>query len=210
MSALFAEWPFAVVFIAVFLLNLLPAFAPPTWMALSVIGFTTPELPIFRLALTAAVAATAGRYVLAKMARWLVRGKMLSQETRANIDEIRSGLEGRKAMTAGVFLFYAFSPLPSNYLFLAYGLTSLGMALVSLPFFFGRLVSYSFFVGTAHAANRRFDPENIDWTSSGAIYFLASQALLLPTLWLFTRLDWGALFNERKLRLKPKEPVQAP
>lgn len=36
-----------------------------------VIGFTTPELPILRLALTAVVAATAGRYALAKMARWL-------------------------------------------------------------------------------------------------------------------------------------------
>jgi len=207
-TALFDDSPYATIFVAVFLLNLLPAFAPPTWMALSVIGFTTPELPIFRLALTAAVAATAGRYALAKMARWLVRGKFLSEATKANIDEIRAGLEGRKAMTAGLFLFYAFSPLPSNYLFLAYGLTSLGMALVSLPFFVGRLVSYSVFIGTANAASRRIDPETIDWGSSGLLYFLASQALLLPTLWLFTRLDWGALFNERKLRLKAKGPVQ--
>lgn len=207
---MFSEWPFTLIFVAVFLLNLLPALAPPTWMALSVVGFTTPELPIFQLALTAALAATAGRYVLAKMARWLVRGRLLSEATRANIDQIRAGLEKRKAMTAGVFLFYAFSPLPSNYLFIAYGLTSLGMALVSLPFFVGRLVSYSFFIGTANAASRKIDPETIDWGSSGMLYFLASQAFLIPTLWLFTRFDWGALFNERKLRLRPKAPVQTP
>lgn len=210
MEQIFSDWPFTLIFVAVFLLNLLPALAPPTWMALSVVGFTTPELPIFRLALTAALAATAGRYVLAKMARWLVRGRLLSEATRANIDQIRAGLEKRKAMTAGVFLFYAFSPLPSNYLFIAYGLTSLGMALVSLPFFVGRLVSYSFFIGTANAASRKIDPETIDWGSSGMLYFLASQAFLIPTLWLFTRFDWGALFNERKLRLRPKAPVQTP
>ena len=169
MEQIFSDWPFTLIFVAVFLLNLLPALAPPTWMALSVVGFTTPELPIFRLALTAALAATAGRYVLAKMARWLVRGRLLSEATRANIDQIRAGLEKRKAMTAGVFLFYAFSPLPSNYLFIAYGLTSLGMALVSLPFFVGRLVSYSFFIGTANAASRKIDPETIDWGSSGML-----------------------------------------
>jgi hypothetical protein len=32
--ALFDDWPYATIFVAVFLLNLLPAFAPPTWMAL--------------------------------------------------------------------------------------------------------------------------------------------------------------------------------
>jgi hypothetical protein len=28
--------------------------------------------------------------------------------------------------------------------------------------------------------------------------------------WLFTRLDWGDLFNDHKLRLTAKGPVQAP
>ncbi len=207
MEQFLSDWPYAAIFVAVFALNLLPAFAPPTWMALTVIGFTT-HLPVFWLALTAAASATCGRFVLAKMSRGLVRGRLLTEATRDNIDEIRSGLEQHKAMTAGLFLFYAFSPLPSNYLFIAYGLTSLGMGLVCAPFFLGRLASYSFWVGTANAASAHFDPGAIDWTSSSALYFLATQALLLPTLWLFTKLDWGALFKLHKLRLRTKAPAQ--
>jgi len=50
---------------------------------------------------------------------------LLSEPARLNIDAIKQGIEGRRALTSTAFMAFALSPLPYNYLFIAYGLTSL-------------------------------------------------------------------------------------
>src|SRR5690349_15687270 len=122
--------PVVVVFAIVFALNVIPAFAPPTWLVFSFIGFQFPLQNGFELAVAGALAATLGRVTLAKLSRVIIRKKFLSPEAQNNIDAIREGLEGRKKLTFGVLLFYAFSPLPSNYLFIAYGLTTMDLKLI--------------------------------------------------------------------------------
>ena len=101
-------------FSLIFGLNLIPAFAPPTWMALAFVGFEFPETNTVLLALVGAAAATLGRITLAKLSHWLLREKLLSEAHRKNIDVIKERLEKRTALTVGLFLFYAFSPLPSK------------------------------------------------------------------------------------------------
>ena len=99
---------------------------------------------------------------------------------------------------------YAISPLPSNYLFIAYGMTSLPILLLALPFFIGRLLSYAFWLKTASTLGDRLD---LDWFDSGYYfvgYFLLSQLLLVPVIYGFTRIDWHALFVERRFRLLEK------
>ena len=190
----------AVLFIVVFVLNLLPAFAPPTWTTMSFIGLAVPNIDVFLLAFVAAAAATCGRVILAKLSRALVRQKLLNEQTRRNVDAIRAGIENRRAMTLGTFLGYSLSPLPSNYLFIAYGLTSLPIAFLALPFSIGRFVSYAFWTRTASTVGDWLD---WDWFESApyfAAYFLLSQLLLVPALYVFTRLDWHALFAERRLK----------
>jgi hypothetical protein len=187
-------------FIVIFALNLLPAFAPPTWTAMSFIGLTTPEIDFVWIALVAATAATCGRIVLAKASRLLVRQKLLSEQTRRNVDAIKLGIESRPVMTFGTVLGYSISPLPSNYLFIAYGLTSLPIAFLALPFFVGRLVSYGFWLKTASTVGDRLD---FDWFESAHYfvgYFLLSQLLLIPVIYGFTRIDWHAAFVERRFK----------
>jgi membrane protein YqaA with SNARE-associated domain len=190
----------AVLFLVVFVLNLLPAFAPPTWTAMSFIGLAIPNIDVLLLAVVAAVAAIGGRIVLAKLSRAIVRQKLLTEEARRNVDAIRAGIENRRAMTIGTFLGYSLSPLPSNYLFIAYGLTSLPIVLLAAPFFIGRFVSYAFWARTASTVGDWLD---WDWVESApyfAAYFLLSQLLLIPVIYGFTRLDWRALFTEKRLR----------
>ena len=189
-----------VLFIVIFVLNLLPAFAPPTWTAMSFIGLTIPSIDFVSLAVVAATAATFGRIALAKLSRAIVRQRLLSEQTRYNVDAIRHGIEGRPVTTFGTFLAYAFSPLPSNYLFIAYGLTSLPITLLALPFFVGRLVSYAFWIRTASAVGDRL---NLDWFESApyfVAYFIVSQLLLVPVIYGFTRVDWHALLTRQRLR----------
>ena len=190
----------AVLFIVVFVLNLLPAFAPPTWTTMSFIGLAVPNIDVLLLALVAATAATCGRVLLAKLSRVVVRQRFMTEQARRNVDAIKIGIENRRATTLGTFLGYSLSPLPSNYLFIAYGLTSLPLAFLAVPFFIGRLVSYAFWTRTASTVGDWLD---WDWFESAAYfvaYFLLSQLLLIPVIYGFTKLDWHALFAEKRLK----------
>jgi len=190
----------SVLCIVVFVLNVLPAFAPPTWVTMSFIGLTIPNIDVLLLAAVAAVAATCGRIVLAKLSRQIVRQRLLAEHSRRNVDAIKTAIENKRAVTIGTFLGCSLSPLPSNYLFIAYGLTSLPIALLAVPFFVGRLVSYAFWTRTASTVGDWLD---WDWFESAPYfiaYFLISQLLLIPVVYAFTRLDWQALFAEGRLR----------
>jgi hypothetical protein len=194
----------AALFFVVFVLNVLPAFAPPTWMTLSFVGLTIPNVNVIALAVVGAAAATLGRITLAKLSRRIVRHGLLSEPARLNIDAIKQGIEGRRALTSTAFMAFALSPLPSNYLFIAYGLTSLPIMFLAMPFFVGRLLSYGFWVATASTVGDRL---NVDWFESSAYlsaYFVLSQLLLVPAIYAFTRVDWHAAFSERRLKLFDK------
>ena len=190
----------AIVGVIVLALNAVPAFAPPTWMALSWIGFNHPLGNPFAVALVGALAATAGRLVLAKFSRVIVRQRFMGEAMRANIDVIRHGLERHRTLTFSVVLLYAFGPFPSNYLFIAYGLTSLPLRLVAVPFFLGRFVSYSFFVFTASEVSERLTVEVTEVQPYLGAYFVASQLLLLGVVVALARIDWHLLVTARRLR----------
>lgn len=191
-------------FVLIFGLNLILAFAPPTWMALALVGFEFPGTGAVHLAVVGAVAATLGRLTLARLSHWLLREGLLSDAHRANIDVIKDRLEKRTALTVGLFLFYAFSPLPSNFLFIAYGLTGLPLPRVALPFFIGRLASYTFFIAGGAAAGRRFHIASLASGLYAGAWFIGTQVLLLAALYAFTRIDWTALFDRRRLVWMPK------
>ena len=187
-------------FLVVFLLNVVPAFAPPTWMVLSFVGFRHPGRNLAPLILVGALAATMGRVVLAKMSRLVIRQRLLSPSARENVDAIKERLEGRPKVTFSVFLLYAFTPFPSNYLFIAFGLTAMELKLIAIPFFVGRSISYSFWAITASTVARRNSFGLTEGLSYLSVYFVVSQLVLLSIVYAFTRLDWRALFNEKKLK----------
>lgn len=188
-------------FSVVFVLNIVPAFAPPTWMALSWVGFNHPLVNPFVVALIGAIAATSGRLVLAKLSRVIIRQRFMSYAMRGNIDFIKGKLDRHRSLTFGAFLLYAFSPFPSNYLFIAYGLTSLPLWLITIPFFMGRWVSYSFFVFTAAEVSKHLAFEATEVQHYFGVYFVISQIVLLAAVLLFAQIDWKHLAKARRLRL---------
>src|SRR5689334_25331297 len=96
---------YAIAAALVFALNLLPAFGPPTWAVLAFIALRFPLEPV-ALILLGAVAATAGRNVLAQVARRCRH--RLSDRRRASLDAAQSALltgPGRRLAGLGVFVF---------------------------------------------------------------------------------------------------------
>jgi uncharacterized membrane protein YdjX (TVP38/TMEM64 family) len=186
---------FAVLIALIFALNLIPVFAPPTWMALAFVGFQFPETNPWALALVGAGAATSGRLTLALLSHKIVGNKLLSKAQCANVDVIKLRLEKRTTLTFGIFLSYAFSPLPSNFLFIAYGLTGLPLLRVALPFFLGRCVSYAFFILSGQAAGRRFEIESTLYASG---YFIITQFVVIAAVYAFTPIDWEVLLDDHR------------
>ena len=190
---------FLVIFLVVFVLNVIPIFAPPTWTVLSFVAIRfSPNIVL--LALVGAVAATLGRLVLSKLSTLIIRQKFLSRSALENIDALKERLEANRKLSFTVFLFYAFTPLPSNHLFIAYGLTALKLRLIAAPFLIGRVVSYAFWAFTASSVAQMLAYESVTAKSFFSYYFIGSQLLGLVVIYVFTKLDWRSLLNEKKFK----------
>jgi uncharacterized membrane protein YdjX (TVP38/TMEM64 family) len=174
-------------------------------MVFSFIGFSSPAHDGWLMAFVGAAAATLGRASLARMSHLILRQRVMSESARANIDKIRARIEHRGKLTFGVFLSYALTPLPSNYLFIAYGLTAMDLWRIAIPFFIGRVVSYRFWAFTASAVARHVSFESTEALSYLSVYFVASQILLLSLVYVFVRIDWSALLQEKKLKWLPRD-----
>jgi hypothetical protein len=197
----------ATLFAIVFTLNIIPAFAPPTWLALSWIGFDHPQANPVGIAVFSAFAATCGRILLAKLSRIVIRQRFMGAATRANIDVIKDKLDGHRTLTFGSFLIFAFSPFPSNYLFIAYGLTTLPIWLVAVPFFMGRCVSYSFFVFAAAELSQRLATHAGEAGPYFGVYFVVTQLLFLGLVLMVPKVDWKHVFARRTFRWLRQAPT---
>lgn len=135
----------------VFLVNLLPAFGPPTWAVLVFFSIDY-DLPAVPLVLGGALAAASGRYLLANGARRL--RPRLSAARLQSLDRAQDALVAdRRRTTAGLGLF-ALSPVPSGQLFVGAGLMTVPLLPLTAAFFAGRLVSYSIYVSAANLAEQ--------------------------------------------------------
>ena len=172
--------------LAVFGLNLLPAFAPPTWTLLVLFRLHSHLNPV-AMVLLAALSSSTGRYVLASLtARFRNR---LSEKTHLNLDAARAVLaRERKGEIVGVLLF-AISPLPSAQLFEAAGLIGVRLILITTAFFLGRLVSYSFFVAGASALRTQGFGEIITSTLKSPIG-LTLEIAMLAGVYGLTKINW--------------------
>lgn len=132
-----------------FAINLAPAFMPSTWMVMAFF-YIRFDLPLLVLTLGSAVASALGRMVLAWESHAFSRRFMPGQ--RQDLDELGAFLdEHRQVIGPAVFL-YALSPLPTNNLFIAAGMTGVSMTAVVAGFVASRMIANTFWVWTTHKA----------------------------------------------------------
>ena len=177
----------------VFGVNLLPAFGPPTWAVL-VFFRLHDSLPIVPLVLGGALAAAAGRLLLAHGSRKL-RGRF-SPGRLESLAAAERALSGDRKRAAGALALFAVSPLPSAQLFIAAGLLSVPLLALTAAFFVGRLVSYSVYVGGASLAEGSLKGAfSRTFSSPLAIVLQVAMVLALVAL---VRIDWGAFIARRR------------
>ena len=177
----------------VFVVNLLPAFGPPTWTVL-VFFLLRRDVPEVVLVIGGAAAATAGRVVLALACRRL--GDRLPEHKRKDLQAVGTTFTERRSGRLGLFAVFVFSPLPSAQLFEAAGLTpGLRLGPVAAAFFAGRAISYTIYVGGASAAKDQISSVlDEGLTSPKAI---ALQVGMLALLAVYLLVPWSRVLGRR-------------
>jgi hypothetical protein len=169
----------------IFGVNLLPAFGPPTWAVLVFFRLNS-DLAVVPLVLLGALAAAAGRFVLASASRrYRSRLPPARIESLQAAEEALTGSRGKALAGLGLF---ALSPVPSAQLFVAAGLLTVPLVPLTLAFFAGRLVSYSLYVGAASAAKGSLGSVLSDGLASPL--GVALQLVMLAAVVLLVRVDW--------------------
>lgn len=195
----------------VFAINLLPAFGPPTWAILVFSRFTWQDIPPAALIAGGAVAATAGRLILAASTRRV--GSRLSAERRANLEAFGKTLANSKAGVVVTLAVFVFSPLPSAQMFMAAGLADVPLLPLSGAFLAGRSVSYTIYVTAATAAEETVHRLVSQGLTSPSV--IAIQLATLAALFLMIKTDWIKVIDwtrgrVARLRGKPAPPSVRP
>ena len=180
----------------VFVFNFAPAFAPPTWSVLVLFSLNT-DLPPALIVIAGAISAGTGRYSLARatgLLRIRIKGKSLK-----NLESAQKVFEEKSSRKILLLLFFIISPLPSAQLFEAAGLIGAKLLPLTLAFFSGRLVTYSFYVAGASELKAHGIGELItkELTSVWAIAF---QILMITGVVMLTRINWSRFLTKRKLQ----------
>ncbi|MEO9121012.1 MAG: hypothetical protein ABI355_18250 [Solirubrobacteraceae bacterium] len=185
---------------AVFGVNLLPAFGPPTWAVLVFFRLQS-NLDAVPLVLVGALAAASGRLVLAFASRRF--RNRLSSKRLESLEAARDVVAGGpKRAAAGLGLF-ALSPLPSAQLFVAAGLVAAPIVPLTAAFFAGRLISYSIYVTAASAAKHSLG--SIIQNSFTSPAGIALQLAMLAGLVMLLRIDWARIITHHKTNQTPTD-----
>lgn len=171
----------------IFLANVAPAFAPPTWTILVFFILRYDLTPTY-LVLLGVLGATAGRATLASTFRaarsWLPKGYV------ANMEKIGLSIQGHPRRSIGLLALFFLSPISSAQLFEGAGIIkSVPLKPLLAAFAVGRLLSYSIYVSGAHVLRESSLGELAlrEMTSPGAI---AAQVALILGLIALGNINW--------------------
>ena len=198
MSNLFesiAEYSYAGIFILLIGVNAAPLLMPPTWIILSSFFVLDQSFDPLVLALVGATGATIGRFLL-KIVSGYFR-KVVGSQQKTNLNSIGDFLNRKRFGYIFSSFLFAATPLPSNMLFIAYGLMQAKSFGLYIGFWFGRVISYYVMITISKIVLTPF----IELFEDRYIGILVADALGIAVVIFFTCIDWFLLLVSRKFKL---------
>lgn len=182
---------------AIILLNVLPAFAPPTWMAL-VFFLINYDLNPVLLVTIGVFSATSGRAILA----WYFRKftHLIPSKFASNMEYAGRYIESRPDRRYAVLALFLISPISSAQLFEAAGMMkTIKLKPLLLAFAVGRTFSYSTYVtGAVALAATSFGEVLIAEIKSPLA--IAIQIVMIAGLIALGYIDWKSKLHKHHLR----------
>ena len=188
------EYSYIGIFFLLIAVNAAPILMPPTWIILSSFFVLDASLDPILLAIVGATGATIGRFFLKRISGFFRR--FVGKKQESNLDAIGNFLNKKKfGYTLTSFLFAA-TPLPSNMLFVAYGMMRAKSIGLYIGFWCGRLVSYYIMITISEAVLTPF----LQLFEDRIIGIIVADIVGIGSVIFFTCIDWKVLLLERKLR----------
>ena len=196
---IFAEWSYVGIFLVLIGVNIAPILMPPSWIILTSFYLLDPSLNIIFLAMVGATAATIGRFLLKRISSMFRR--FVGKEQKSNLDIIGDYLNRKKfGYMIASFLFGA-TPLPSNMLFITYGLMRAKSIGIYIGFWFGRFLSYMVMIYFGNAVLQPF----LEIFEDRLTGILLVDGVGVGVIVLFASINWSLLITQRKIKfVKPK------
>ncbi len=196
---IFGEFSYFGIFLVLIGVNASPILMPPSWIVLTSFYLLDPTLNIILLSMIGATGATIGRFVLKKISG-LFR-KFVGDEQKSNLDIIGDYLNRKKfGYLIASFLFGA-TPLPSNVLFITYGLIRAKNLGIYVGFWFGRVLSYIVMIYFGNAVLKPF----LEIFEDRLMGILLVDLTGIIAIIFFASINWALLITQRKLKfVKPK------
>ena len=198
-NTLFFEYTYPFVFFLIFVLSVIPVLTPPTWIVVVSAYSLDEQLNPFLLSVVGATAAIAGRLLLLKLSSF--GRKVINDRRKHSLEKLRKFLEKtRYGYFIGTLLF-AILPLPSNMLFISYGLLNAKSIGIVIGFWTGRFLVYLIMI---YISSLFFNSFKEILNSDFQTLIIMNVVGILMTLFMLL-IDWDILLSEHKLSfIKPK------
>ena len=193
------EYSYFGIFLLLIGINAAPILMPPTWIVLSSFFALDSSLDPLLLALVGATGATVGRLILKNLSGFFRR--FVGKEQKSNLDAIGNFLNRKKFGYVLTSFLFAATPLPSNMLFVAYGMMRAKSIGLYFGFWVGRLLSYYIMITISSVVLTPF----LELFEDKIIGILVADIVGIGVVVIFTCINWQTLLLERKLQfVRPK------
>jgi len=193
------EYSYFGIFLLLIGINAAPILMPPTWIVLSSFFALDSSLDPLLLALVGATGATIGRLILKNLSSFFRR--FVGKEQKSNLDAIGNFLNRKKFGYVLTSFLFAATPLPSNMLFVAYGMMRAKSIGLYFGFWLGRVLSYYIMITVSSVVLAPF----LELFEDKIIGILLADVVGIGVVVVFTCINWQTLLLERKLRfVRPK------
>ena len=193
------EYSYFGIFLLLIGINAAPILMPPTWIVLSSFFALDSSLDPLLLALVGATGATIGRLILKNLSSFFRR--FVGKEQKSNLDAIGNFLNRKKFGYVLTSFLFAATPLPSNMLFVAYGMMKAKSIGLYFGFWLGRVLSYYIMITISSVVLAPF----LELFEDKIIGILLADVVGIGVVVVFTCINWQTLLLERKLRfVRPK------
>ena len=193
------EYSYFGIFLLLIGINAAPILMPPTWIVLSSFFALDSSLDPLLLALVGATGATIGRLILKNLSSFFRR--FVGKEQKSNLDVIGNFLNRKKFGYILTSFLFAATPLPSNMLFVAYGMMRAKSIGLYFGFWVGRLLSYYIMITVSSIVLTPF----LELFEDKIIGILLADVVGIGVVVIFTCINWQTLLLERKLQfVRPK------
>lgn len=187
------------IFLLLIAMNASPILMPPTWIVLASFYNVDPALDVLALSAVGATGALIGRIILMYISRFFRR--FIGKERVSNLDLLADFMKKKKYGFLSASFLFAITPLPSNLLFMAYGIMRAKCLSIFAGFWLGRMIAYYVMISISTVTLKPF----LELFDDSLVGVIVTDIASLVLIVVFACVNWNKLLTEKKLEfVKPK------